>query len=182
MWAMPRPAPAGVEPGVRQILGRALDREPAALRISRRCRLCGHPAHGKPYVEDAPGFSFNVSHSGPVAVVAVAHGAEVGVDVEMVRARRYLDRLAARVLTVTELDAWRVLPEPERLAAFLRHWTAREAYLKAIGVGLRLPMRDVLARADGWTIGGIDGLAGVVGAVAFSGAGRVLVVPDSPVP
>ena len=182
MWVMPCPASTSIEPAVRDILGRELGRDPDTLRIARRCRICGDPLHGKPYVEDAPGFSYNVSHSGEIAVVAAAHGGEVGVDVEVLRTRRYLDRLAARILNPRELDAWQAAPEPERLAAFLGHWTAREAYLKGIGIGLRMPMRDALSGAEGWTIRALDGLDGAVATVAFEGTGRVRVVPYAPVP
>lgn len=151
---------------LRDVLGAVLAVDPADLRIDRRCARCGDAAHGKPAVAGAPDLSFSLSHSGATVVVATAFDACVGVDVEELRPRARLDRLAARVLTAPEHAAWCRLRGDERLEAFLRHWTAREAYLKAIGVGLRRSVRDAVAEAAGWTVVPLDGLSGAVGAVA----------------
>ena len=87
-------------------------------------------------------------------MVAIARGGVVGVDVETRRNRRHLDRLAARSMTPAEHERWQREPEPERLDAFLRLWTAKEAYLKATGHGLVRPMRSVTAAPPGWTVAG----------------------------
>jgi len=176
-----RPATAR-GPIVLDILARALGTTAADVRIDRRCRHCGHPEHGKPFVAGAAGLSFNVSHSGDVAVVAVALHAEVGADVEVLRPRRFLDRLATRVLTDDEYARWCALSSDARLEAFLRSWTGREAYLKAIGLGLRAPLRDALSEARGWTIAPIRGLTGAVGSVAVDAPARVTTRPYGPVP
>jgi 4'-phosphopantetheinyl transferase len=104
--------------------------------------VCGSHEHGRPALaaEDAP--SFSLSHSADVAVVAVAPE-RVGADVETVRERRYLDRVARRTLTADEFARWSALPEPDQLVEFLRAWTAKEAYLKMLGVGLTRALRDV---------------------------------------
>ena len=95
---------------LREILAALTATTPAALTFDRRCRHCGDPAHGKPELADAPELSFSLSHSASVALVAVAREARVGVDVEVIRARRHLEKLAARVLTPDEFRAWRVRP------------------------------------------------------------------------
>src|SRR4029077_6541511 len=104
-------------------------------------------------VTDVP-LSFNVSHSGPLALVAVLEGdARVGVDVEFVRPRPRLGALAKRVLDVDEHAAWLLLPaEGARARAFLERGSAKEACLKALGVGITTSLRDVPRRPDGWTI------------------------------
>ena len=153
---------------VRVVLAEALGADPAAVTISRRCEHCGHPTHGRPTVPGAPGISFSLSHSGSFAVVALAAGGErVGVDVEEIRPRARLHALAARVLSAEEHDAWLALSdEADRLRSFLLAWTAKEAYLKALGIGIATRLRDVPARVDGWRTAELDAGAGRVAALA----------------
>jgi 4'-phosphopantetheinyl transferase len=155
---------------VRHVLGEMLDVAPPALRFDRRCRHCGHPAHGKPSVAGGPAFS--LSHSGDVAVLAVSDVGEVGIDVEVRRARTRLDRLAARVLSDAELAQWAATPCSERLEHFLRAWTAKEAYLKALGLGLVRPLREVPVDPGGWTVHSYAPVPGALAAVAAEGAHR----------
>jgi 4'-phosphopantetheinyl transferase len=171
---------------VRALLASRLGTDPTALVFDRSCELCGHPAHGKPRVEGARALSFSLSHSASCAIVAIAFDSgEVGVDVEVSRPRRHLDRLAARVMTETEYAAWRTTPSPEQPGAFLRVWTAKEAILKATGHGLARPMRSFPARPSGWTVDGITGLPGAVGAVAVEGEhdldAAIAVAPWTPI-
>ena len=113
---------------------------------------CDHPTHGRPTVEGEDRISFSLSHSGSFAVIALADGAlRIGVDVEEVKPRRRLAALAARVLNDDEHAAWIVLAEgDEQLRSFLRAWTTKEAYLKALGIGIATRLRDVPARVEGW--------------------------------
>jgi 4'-phosphopantetheinyl transferase len=137
---------------LRELLGAALTREPAAIEFDRRCRHCGDPTHGKPAVVGAAECSFSLSHSAGLAVVAIAIGrGAVGVDVEVRRERRHLERLAARVFTPAEMDDWRRQPPGEQLDAFLRVWTIKEAIGKATGHGLVRPRREP-APAEGWRL------------------------------
>ena len=150
----------------------------AAVVIEQQCAVCGARDHGRPTVRDAP-FDVSLAHSGPVAVVAVSPGPRVGVDVELARPRRLLERLAARTFDPAALAAWQALPEVARPPAFLRGWTAKEAYLKAIGVGLALPLREVDERPRGWTTVLLDAAVpdGIV-AVAVEAPGASVVVAD----
>jgi 4'-phosphopantetheinyl transferase len=140
---------------LREILAAHAGVSPDAIRFRYRCAVCGSNEHGRPELDaaahrDAP--SFSLSHSQEVAVVAVvAAGSHdrggdeqrVGVDVETRRARHNLDRLAIRALDDEELERWRALPPADQLTAFLVAWTAKEAYLKLLGVGLTRRLRDV---------------------------------------
>lgn len=154
---------------LREILAALTATTPAAVRFDRRCRHCGDPAHGKPELAGAPELSFSLSHSASVALVAVTREARVGVDVEVIRARRHLEKLAARVLTPDELRAWRVVPPASRTTAFLRSWTAKEAYLKALGVGLVRPLRTVPVAPDGWSVLPVAVGREVVASIAVEG-------------
>jgi 4'-phosphopantetheinyl transferase len=92
-------------------------------------------AHGKPALA-AGGLDFNLSHSGSAAVVALAHGVEVGVDLESPGRPRPHAELARRFFCEREAQAIENTPETLRETAFLRLWTAKEAVLKALGRGL----------------------------------------------
>lgn len=92
-------------------------------------------AHGKPALA-AGGFDFNLSHSGSAAVVALARGVEVGVDLESPGRPRPHAELARRYFCGPEAESIENLPEALRESAFLRLWTAKEAVLKALGRGL----------------------------------------------
>src|SRR5262249_17462285 len=81
----------------------------------------------------APSLRFNLSHSGDLALVALARDREVGVDVEQRRPLPDLERLARRVLAPEEVADFLGLPEADKEAALLRCWTRKEALVKAAG-------------------------------------------------
>ncbi|MGH8978135.1 MAG: 4'-phosphopantetheinyl transferase family protein, partial [Acidimicrobiia bacterium] len=118
---------------VREILGALTGDGPDAVAIDRRCAHCGDPAHGKPALPEHEGLDFSLSHCRATAIVAVARAVSVGVDVEVVRARPHLERLAARMLSPAEHAEWLTGDPAARTIEFLRLWTAKEAYLKAVG-------------------------------------------------
>ena len=119
---------------LRVLLGRYLDRAPAELELELG-------EHGKPELPRS-GVSFNLSHSGHVALLAVTSGdLRLGVDVEEMVAQRAHDRLARRFFSTHEADSYATLPEGERADAFYRLWTRKEAYLKAWGTGLSFSSR-----------------------------------------
>lgn len=95
--------------------------------------------NGKPMLAadaDPEGLQFNLTHSGAIALVAVARDRAVGVDVETVRAVKNAAALAARVFSPAEQAALQSIPEAERLEAFFACWTRKEAWLKARGAGI----------------------------------------------
>ena len=121
---------------LRDILGSYLGCPPSQLSFHYR-------EHGKPYL--SPGtfpddLRFNLSHSHGVALYAIARGREVGIDLEKIRTDRDHDRLAQRFFSSGESAALKALPPEERLGAFFRCWTRKEAYLKARGEGLAIPL------------------------------------------
>ncbi len=92
---------------------------------------------GKPGLADnARDIRFNLSHSGELALLAVAPGREVGVDVEAIRKDVETDKLAERFFSARERESLRGLAPEKRIPAFFRCWTCKEAFLKAQGVGL----------------------------------------------
>jgi 4'-phosphopantetheinyl transferase len=87
------------------------------------------------------GLQFNMTHAREHALCAVAEGITVGVDLEWIDARIEHDELAD-FLAREEVEALRRLPPAERRGAFFTTWTRKEAYLKALGTGLALPLSD----------------------------------------
>lgn len=136
---------------LRQVLAAELGTHPAGVALSE--------APGKPRLLEGPGLCFNVSHAHELALIAVAER-EVGVDVEHVGAGHHGLEAARLACTPLEAAALEKLPPEERGAAFLRQWTAKEAYLKATGQGLAVaPHRVVLGSASA----GAPAPAGVMG-------------------
>ncbi|MEU5278071.1 4'-phosphopantetheinyl transferase superfamily protein [Streptomyces asoensis] len=130
----------------RVVLGELLDMRPADVPLRRVCGRCGGP-HGKVTLDVPAGSAhadvrFSVSHSGEVIGLALTRGADVGLDVED-GVGTDVEKVAPRVLADAELAALRARPAGERPAAFLRYWTRKESVLKAIGVGLRVPLRGL---------------------------------------
>lgn len=97
----------------------------------------GIAENGKPYLMDFPAVQFNLSHSGELVAVAVSRQ-PVGVDIEKLRALPEWRELSEGLLPNITIEQIANLPQPEHAAAFLRHFTAREAYLKAVGSGFSL--------------------------------------------
>jgi len=93
--------------------------------------------NGKPAVA---GVQFNLSHSADLAVVAVTRERELGVDVERVDESRADKNVAERFFSPYEVSVLRSLPAEQQTEAFFNCWTRKEAYLKAIGLGLSVPL------------------------------------------
>lgn len=85
---------------------------------------------------------FNLSHSDELVLYAVARDREIGVDLERVRADVPYE-VAERFFSPRERAALRELPSDLRRTAFYTLWTSKEAYLKARGVGLSLPLNGI---------------------------------------
>ncbi len=170
---------------------------PAALRIRADLR-------GKPRIDAGPagaGLQFNLAHAGDLALIALASGREVGVDLEALRPLPDAARLGRRIFAPAEATAWEALPQDQRTAALLRCWTRKEALLKASGLGLRMPLADLdlgwqalppegrrvpdpTAGAPPWRLLDLDLPAGWVGSLAVqdvpgSGIPRVILTPRS---
>jgi 4'-phosphopantetheinyl transferase len=106
---------------------------------------------GRPELAPGPqgaGLRFNLSHAEGLAACAVALGRDVGVDVEHSARRGDVLAIAERYFATGEADALRALPEPSRRRRFFEHWTLRECYVKARGVGMALPFRGFAFTLD----------------------------------
>jgi 4'-phosphopantetheinyl transferase len=139
--------------------------------------------HGKPALYPR-GVHFNVSHSHSIGVIAVSAQVPVGVDLE--RVLPVEGDLIEPLFAQAEQEALAALTGPDRLRALYRCWCRKEAYIKALGVGLSLPLDSfevstgitpaLLSACDGsaeaWQVLSPDIAEGYEAALAFRADGR----------
>lgn len=168
---------------LRVVLGRYLGERPAAVRFA-------YSKHGKPElcgVRSGEALCFNASHSREVDLIAVTRGRPIGVDVEYVRRDLDYERIARDFFSAREREALAALPEAARAEAFFACWTRKEAYVKALGEGLSIPLDEfdvsldpgepaALLRVAGrpeeafsWTMRALDPGPGYMGALVARG-------------
>jgi 4'-phosphopantetheinyl transferase len=119
---------------LRKILGRYLHRDPAELTFSVN-------QYGKPALVNST-LEFNLSHSGDFALIAVTQGRKIGVDVERIRQGISSHVIAQQYFSKAEVAELQSLPIEQRESAFFTCWTRKEAYIKAQGLGLALPLES----------------------------------------
>lgn len=90
---------------------------------------------GKPYIVDSA-LSFNISHSGSYALMAITLGQEVGIDIENWRYLDNLEGLVSRNFSNNEQQHWLKIDKKQRERTFFNLWTCKEAFIKATGRGL----------------------------------------------
>ena len=164
---------------LRGILARYLHCEPRELSFSTG-------ESGKPSLVDKI-IDFNLSHSGDYALIAIAHERRVGIDVECVRRDVEFENLADRYFSPKEVSELMAFPPEQRATAFFNCWTRKEAYIKAHGLGLSLPLnnfdvsldepailrttRPDPSEAARWTLLSLDIDSDYAGALAVEGRG-----------
>lgn len=164
---------------LRELLGRYLREDPCALKLASS-------AHGKPKLAVAGRssnieclqlgahrrrLSFNLSHSGGLALYAFARAGAVGVDIERPRRRIEAVAVAERVLGVAEARRLEGFDSAHRQREFLRAWVQREAALKCLGVGFGGPPAELTASRP-WVVE-LDVGAGAAAAVAAEQTARL---------
>jgi 4'-phosphopantetheinyl transferase len=112
---------------LRAVICRYLDATPHSLKFA-------YGEFGKPWLEGR--LRFNLSHSGALALLAVTEDNAIGVDVERIRPDFTSEEIARRFFSTSEVEVFNALPGEERVAAFFRCWTRKEAFIKATGRGL----------------------------------------------
>ena len=121
---------------LREILSRYLGLAPGQLGFC-------YNAYGKPALDSTIGtdmLRFNLSHSHGLALYAITRAREVGVDLEQVRPDFACEQIARQFFSTREVAALRRLPAGMKVAGFFNCWTRKEAYIKARGEGLALPL------------------------------------------
>ena len=167
---------------LRTILAGYLATDPGGLSFSYSKKE--KPSLGPAHASD---ITFNVTHSGGIALFAFTRQREIGVDVEQVRRDFDMEAIARRFFSVPEQEQLAALPAEERVDAFFRCWTRKEAYIKATGDGLSLPLHQfdvslgagepnalLATRPDGseagrWLLREVPGGSGYIAALCVRG-------------
>jgi 4'-phosphopantetheinyl transferase len=168
---------------LREILARYLKCEAARLEFS--CSRFGKPSLAPTVSGD--NIHFNLSHSNDLALYAVSRFPEIGVDLEWVRKDFPCDQIAQHYFTPREIKTLRSLPDEMKYEAFFNGWTRKEAFVKARGKGLSLPLdrftvslapgepaallrtEDNSEEASRWVLMGIIPADGYLAAIAAKG-------------
>lgn len=118
---------------LRRVLGQLTGIPPETVRFH-------YEEKGKPYLPGGP--SFNQSHSKDRLMIAVSASCRLGVDIEEMRQVRLMLGIADKNFAPDEAARLHAVPANERRRIFFRIWTRKEAFLKALGVGLTHPLRS----------------------------------------
>jgi 4'-phosphopantetheinyl transferase len=124
---------------LRRVLADRLGCSPAAIRFS-------YGTNGKPMLEGGR-IEFSLAHSEGDAVIALADGAAIGVDIELLRPIPDVESLARLVFSDSERRELELASDP--VWAFLNGWTRKEAYVKALGLGLTAPLTEITVSLSG---------------------------------
>lgn len=169
---------------LRAVLGSYLRLSPSDVQFT-------YGEHGKPRLADSAQdrqLTFNLSHSGNVAMLALADGRPVGVDLELMRPLPVVEAVAPTIFSEGDLAVFNALSDAPRQQAFFDAWSRKEALVKAIGAGFSMSVKDVevtflpnaparLVRlhrsttlAAEWTLRQVDAPTGYRAALAVSGS------------
>lgn len=141
---------------LRRLLGEELGCAPQTLQFVSN-------SYGKPSLADSD-LGFNLSHSHGMALFCHARGIALGCDIEQRDPRFASEKIPERYFSAAEVAALRSLAPELQTEAFFNCWTRKEAYVKARGFGLSLPLDGfevslapgdapaLLMNCDGWTI------------------------------
>ena len=156
---------------LRRVMAQHLGLSPAAIRFE-------YGRNGKPRLGGNVGnedIYFNVAHSGNRAVIAVSRRGEVGVDLEQICPKPNCLDIAERFFAEEERQGLRALDGEERLRAFYRCWTRKEAVVKAVGDGLSI-------RLDSFNVSVLPGDSMISMQQSFRATKDVALIDISPDP
>jgi 4'-phosphopantetheinyl transferase len=121
---------------LRQCLGHYLQKRPETIELA-------YTDLGRPILSHDDKIQFNISHTQDLVAIAVTAGARIGIDLECIHPDLDLVELAERIFSEEDLQVFQALPHHERLGAFYRAWTRKEAYLKARGEGIAESLQQI---------------------------------------
>jgi 4'-phosphopantetheinyl transferase len=168
---------------LREILGNYLSIHPAEVQFA-------YNPHGKPFLLNdlqAQNLNFNISSSGDLALFVFLRGRQVGVDIEKIRQNIEFEELVERFFSENERKAFQLVKPKSKLQTFFCIWARKEAYIKAQGQGLSVPIsrfdvfidphnkaeifvadREAMEK-DCWSLRDLDPALGYAAALAVQG-------------
>lgn len=126
---------------MRYILAQYLQADPSKLEFSTH-------KHGKPYLTEKSMIEFNLSHSGAFALLAIGSHHRLGIDLEFFSMRPFI-AMAQKVFSPQEIEVLGTLPKTLLPYAFFNIWAQKEAFIKAIGLGLSYPTNSFTVKILG---------------------------------
>ncbi len=120
---------------LRLIISQYIHMEPKIIKFSIEKRgklILNHPEYKH--------LKFNLSHSGQYIIYAITYKREVGIDIEYIKDFIDSDQIVNRFFSKKEIEEYFALPSEIRKRAFFTCWTRKEAFIKAIGEGLYMPL------------------------------------------
>jgi 4'-phosphopantetheinyl transferase len=172
---------------LRELLGHYLGTHPGEIHFVSN-------AFGKPALSTEFGsrLKFNLSHSADLALIAIAAEADIGVDIEYIRTQPDHAEVARCFFPAADVDQWSRLPRHLHAQAFFSCWTKKEAFVKACGEGLAIPLASFsvplitdpahppaelygaandIVPARRWSLYTLQPAPGYIGALAIEGSG-----------
>lgn len=125
---------------LRILCGKYLSKIPKSIEFA-------YKEKGKPYIREAD-FSFNVSHSKDIVLIGFSKFENLGIDVEYNRDMNDFMSIAKNYFHEKECEILESVPKTLRKCFFLRYWTVKEAYVKALGEGLGKSANSFYADGD----------------------------------
>ena len=191
VWRLPYAMPQRRAP-LLALLGAYLDMPASSVVLDQDARGKPRLAPGVSTSDATDRLEFNWSHSGDFALVALARGCELGVDIERFGKNQRSLEIARRFFDPAEADALAELRASARDHAFIKLWCAKEAVLKAVGEGLSFGLGRLaftqradadwalervdpaLGRAPDWQLTSFEAAPGYRGALAWRGQTRAV--------
>lgn len=121
---------------LRKILSGYLHQDPKEIKFN-------YNSHGKPSCADNEAIQFNLSHSKNIALYAFARNLTLGIDIEYIDPDFKADAIAQRFFSASEANLLHQLTGKTKIKAFFNGWTRKEAFLKALGLGLSYSLKRV---------------------------------------
>ena len=168
---------------LREILGHYLSMRPAEVQFA-------YNSHGKPFLSDdlqSQDLNFNISSSRDLTLFVFVRGRQIGVDIEKIRQNIEFEELVERFFSENEGKAFQLVNPQSKLQTFFCIWARKEAYIKAQGQGLSVPLsrfdvsvdlhnkaeifvanREAMEK-DRWVLHDLDPAAGYAAALAIQG-------------
>ena len=119
---------------LRMLLARYLKQKPENLRFQ-------YGPFGKPFLSKYESLQFNLSHSGNMALIALAQADEIGIDIEKTELKKDILKVSKTVYSRGEINALEAInSNADKVRYFYELWTRKEAYIKQLGFGLSIPV------------------------------------------
>lgn len=125
----------GSHAALRKLLGKYCNCAPHAI-------VYEYTAHNKPILINDHPIQFNLSHSHDQAIIAITKNHPIGVDIEYIQTKKILTALAKRFFSAKEYDEYKNLPASQKTLGFYNCWTRKEAFVKALGIGITCPLKS----------------------------------------